>query len=283
MLYIIIPVYNRIKYTTRCIESILKQKISIDYKIVIVDSGSSDNTVGVIKERYCDIIIALGSSDMYWSAAINLGFEKIKQSVSPEDFICFMNDDVQLKNNCLQIIYNQTDDTTICTALSQDESGTVVASGSIVKSWIFARMFHPYRGLKANLIKKDQNIDIDLFTARCVMFSAKLYLMCGGINDKKFPHYGGDDYYSILAKRRGWSIKLLTSARLIVSDNEPHPKSKNSIKRIIFTNFNIKSSINIIKVLNWSLWAPPFYARPTHALMSIVKIIVVQIIRVLRV
>lgn len=45
-LSIIIPAYNAAKYVERCVESILSQDFN-DLEILIVDDGSSDNTLDV--------------------------------------------------------------------------------------------------------------------------------------------------------------------------------------------------------------------------------------------
>lgn len=45
---IIVPVYNAEKYIKKCIESIINQTYK-KIEVVIVDDGSKDNSVGILK------------------------------------------------------------------------------------------------------------------------------------------------------------------------------------------------------------------------------------------
>ena len=50
--------YNQSKYIGICLESILKQKVSFEYEIIVSDDSSTDNTVDIVKkysERYSNI------------------------------------------------------------------------------------------------------------------------------------------------------------------------------------------------------------------------------------
>ena len=74
---VIIPVYNSEKYLDRCLKSLIKQSYS-DIEVIIVDNGSKDNSIEIIKEYskndnrikfyICDTSGA--------SAARNLGLDK---------------------------------------------------------------------------------------------------------------------------------------------------------------------------------------------------------------
>jgi glycosyltransferase involved in cell wall biosynthesis len=50
---IYIPAYNAEKYIQAAIESALKQTYT-DFEIVIVNDGSTDNTLKIIEENYAD-------------------------------------------------------------------------------------------------------------------------------------------------------------------------------------------------------------------------------------
>lgn len=54
---VLMPVWNREKYINECIDSILAQTFT-DFELILVDDGSSDNTVNIIKE-YSDSRIKL--------------------------------------------------------------------------------------------------------------------------------------------------------------------------------------------------------------------------------
>jgi len=51
MIYICIPVHNRIEYTLKCIESIEKQNYK-DYKIIICDDNSTDRTSKILALKW---------------------------------------------------------------------------------------------------------------------------------------------------------------------------------------------------------------------------------------
>lgn len=46
---IIIPCYNCEKTISRCVESLINQKCSFEYEIILIDDGSTDNTLNIIK------------------------------------------------------------------------------------------------------------------------------------------------------------------------------------------------------------------------------------------
>lgn len=73
---VIIPTYNRAKYVTHAIDSVLAQTYS-DYEIIIVDDGSTDNTREVL-ETYMDKIRYLYQDNAGVSAARNTGIKTAK-------------------------------------------------------------------------------------------------------------------------------------------------------------------------------------------------------------
>ena len=51
MIYIVIPVHNRIEKTIKCLNSIYMQNEN-DIQIVVVDDGSNDGTKQILQEKY---------------------------------------------------------------------------------------------------------------------------------------------------------------------------------------------------------------------------------------
>ena len=74
-LSIIIPVYNASKLLNRCLDSIFSQKTHYSYEVILVDDGSSDNSVELIKARKEPNIVLFQQQNAGPSVARNKGVE----------------------------------------------------------------------------------------------------------------------------------------------------------------------------------------------------------------
>jgi glycosyltransferase involved in cell wall biosynthesis len=92
MISIIIPVYNVGEYIEECLKSILMQTYK-DYQIIVVDDGSTDNTMDIIKEyedKFQDFTL-LKQKNQGVSVARNTAFSHVKGEytlyIDPDDFL----------------------------------------------------------------------------------------------------------------------------------------------------------------------------------------------------
>ena len=80
LLSIIVPVYNVEKYIEKCISSLLVPN-SDDYEIIIVNDGTKDNSIDIVKERFNDTRIKIiEQENAGLSAARNHGIKESKGS-----------------------------------------------------------------------------------------------------------------------------------------------------------------------------------------------------------
>lgn len=77
-LSIIIPVYNAIPLLERCLDSIFHQTTQYTYELIIVDDGSTDKSVEIIKARSEENIVLLQQQNAGPAAARNKGVEHAK-------------------------------------------------------------------------------------------------------------------------------------------------------------------------------------------------------------
>lgn len=70
---VIIPVYNRKNFIRHCLESVLAQDFKGDYEIIVVDDGSTDGTVEILKEFSSRVKLHLSPANQGVSSARNQG------------------------------------------------------------------------------------------------------------------------------------------------------------------------------------------------------------------
>lgn len=87
MISIVIPLYNKEKYIKKTLDSVLKQTYS-DYEIIIVDDGSTDGGVDVVRTYTNSSIKLIQQANKGVSAARNTGIINAKY-----DYIAFIDAD----------------------------------------------------------------------------------------------------------------------------------------------------------------------------------------------
>lgn len=97
MISVIIPLYNKEKTIIRTLSSILSQKYD-DYEIIIVNDGSTDNGIEVLKSLQSDKISIFSQPNKGPSAARNLGTCKAKG-----EWIVFMDADDWFEQNAFSV------------------------------------------------------------------------------------------------------------------------------------------------------------------------------------
>ena len=135
---------------------------------------------------------------------------------------------------------------------------------------------HVFQGKKIKNLPNENFVEVDIFTGRCLLHPIEIFKKIGNYDHITFPHYGGDDEFSLRAKKNGY-INLLSLKSIVYLNNK-----KKNIKIVNFKNFsnfffNKKSSSNIIDKFNFTLKVVPFYAKITFFLISVLKSIYIYI------
>lgn len=97
-LSIIIPSFNQAEFLEETILSIINQSYK-NFELIIIDGGSSDGSVDIIKRYINEITYWVSEEDKGQTHAINKGFKKAKG-----DLVCWMNsDDVFCKDAFMKV------------------------------------------------------------------------------------------------------------------------------------------------------------------------------------
>lgn len=101
---IVIPSYNVEKYICACVDSVLNQKYSGDYEIIIVDDGSTDSTLNILMEYdklYESITVIFQENDGAPGKARNQAIE-----IAKGDYLLFLDSDDILPETALTYYYD---------------------------------------------------------------------------------------------------------------------------------------------------------------------------------
>ncbi|NMH88166.1 glycosyltransferase [Flavivirga algicola] len=103
-LSIIVPLYNVEKYVASCIESLLNQNLDAsDYEILIIDDGSTDNSIPIVKK------FEQAHSNIYVHSQENAGVGSARNKgidLAKGKYIYFIDPDDYLASNVLEPILN---------------------------------------------------------------------------------------------------------------------------------------------------------------------------------
>jgi rhamnosyltransferase len=77
---VVIRTLNESELIGRCLETLQSQRGSFDLDVVVVDSGSTDNTIDIAQSRGARIV-KVAPSDFDYSKALNLGIEHVRGEI----------------------------------------------------------------------------------------------------------------------------------------------------------------------------------------------------------
>lgn len=77
-LSIIIVNYNTLQLTRQALQSIYQQTYNFDLEVIVVDNGSADDSVEVIKREFPRIVLVENKENLGFSKANNIGIKKAK-------------------------------------------------------------------------------------------------------------------------------------------------------------------------------------------------------------
>ncbi len=254
VLAVIIPVFNGLDYTRKCLEVLSNQCTEVKengkIEIVLVDDGSTDGTDKWVKENYPEVHIVKGDGNLWWSGAVNKGTQYALERCSATHILWWNNDVVPAWNYLRDLVQ----------LIAESDTNTVIGSKIYYLNkpdmvWSMGGYFNPKTGAKDMLARNeadqgwDEPTEVDWFPGMGTVFPKILFETIGYCDAKNFPQYHGDSDFTWRAKLAGF--RLLTYPQLKIYNDTSHTgrKHNDSFKGLIDSLGDVKSLYNISKDL----------------------------------
>jgi len=247
-LTIIIVNRNNKKILQDCLESIYNTQINYSYEIIAVDNSSEDNSVALIKNKFCDVILIENNKNFGFAKANN---QAIK--IAKTDHVLLLNNDtIMTQKDCFaEMVRFMQENPRVgvlgCKLLYPD--GTLQSLGEKFPSaWevfknqiLFFKTWKRYRQNKGkdNVFKR-----VDYVSGACLLARREVFEKVGMLREDYFM-YGEDAEFCYRVHKAGWEIGVMTNESII------HLHSKSTEKNLTEALYHsINNDLKNIKMIH---------------------------------
>jgi GT2 family glycosyltransferase len=253
MLYIIIPVFNRWHYTRECLES-LRGQTSQDFRTVVVDDGSTDETAAALARDYPEVEVVTGDGNLFWTAGVNAGIRRAL-ALGADRVMTLNNDVVAAPDFVAQMLAAAAQHpTAVLGALEFDANTGETIYGGERLDFRTNTTYKLLEELPAN--QRTGLHPVTYLPGRGLLIPRAVTDKIGLFDEKRLPHYLADFDYTSVARRAGFPVYCNYDAKLSTYPEESGQtltRKQRSIKGYYQHLFSIRGGGNMVNFTHFAL------------------------------
>ena len=200
---IIIPCYNQIRYTYKCLYSIMTHTNPEEtpYEVIIADDVSTDTTKNIVK--YVDNVVVNRNSE-------NLGFLKncnAAAKLAKGEYIYFLNNDTEVHDGYLSSLVDLLDNNS---SIGMAGSKLLFADGKLQEAggiiWSDGTGANYGRGDDPDDYKYNYVKEVDYISGAAIMIRKNLWNVIGGFDERYCPAYCEDSDLAFEVRKYGYKV-----------------------------------------------------------------------------
>ena len=252
MVGIIVPVYNRIESTLRFLQS-TRKLLYKDFKVIIIDDGSTDGTSTIIAKDFPEVILLQGNGNLWWSGATNVG---VRYAIKHKfDYVLTINQDSVFDPNLINELIRVSklnDDAIVGARIMQSNKTHVWALGALIKFRYTGYLGMQYYNLPlAKVAELGEFLSVQALPGDGVLIPVQIFAKIGLYNAKWCPQYHGDTEFTYRANKQGFKVLVSTKTYVVNDEFDSDPK------------FSIWDELFSKK--SWHYWRPNVYFYAKYA------------------
>lgn len=261
---IVIPVFNRKNITIEGLKNIgeaitfYKQESSniFNFKIVVVDDGSTDGTGDWIQLNQPEVTYLKGDGNLWWSGSINMGAKYAVNTLNVSH-VLFWNDDTI----CAKEYFNELEK-------------VILANKQLLESilvskifWLdnqhkllfnFGCYFNPKNGQKTIIGLNSEDtyneiIPVDWSGGMGTLIPSAALIAVNYLDDKNFPQYDGDIDFFLRAKDKKYQAYGIPTLHIYNNPEATGIHSKNKWRDLPAILTSLRSLYNVKKNIKFNL------------------------------
>ncbi|MEM9721828.1 MAG: glycosyltransferase family 2 protein [Bacteroidota bacterium] len=203
MVYIVIPCFNRKKLTRGCLQALENQTYK-DFKVIVVDDGSTDGTANMITREFPETILLFGDGNLFWTGATNKGVRYALENGATH--VMALNDDTVPKEDYMEkmMYWAEQKPNAILGALDYDYNSKKPYFGGEIHNWKTNKSFQ-----LLDRLPPAQHQGLHKVThapGRGLLIPRKIFETIGLFEEKKLPQYAADYDFTFQAAKAGFEI-----------------------------------------------------------------------------
>lgn len=251
--YIIIPVYNRKNFTRICLNAFKRQTYQ-NFRIVIIDDGSTDGTGEMLRNEFPDVIVIKGDGNLFWTKAMNLGVKFALENKA--EYILAINNDVIPYNDYLEkmIFWSMQYPNALLGSYSIDAKTKLPIYGGEIINWKTAKTKYLINSSITNNQKRLQKSTG--LPGRGLLIKAEVFNKIGLFYEKRLKHYLADYDFTMRAAKAGFELFCNYDSILEIFPEESGGRNyiRNKSLRNYFNHiFSIKGAGNVFDFYKFAI------------------------------
>ncbi len=209
---IVILAWNKFSYTYTCLKSILDKTDGITYEVVVVDNGSTDETVNIDK-IIGNIRLVKNTGNKGFVTGCNMG-----AAAASGRYVLFLNNDTKVTEGWLGAMVGVMEKDAKAGMIGAkliyaderlQEAGGIVWNDKANIAWNYGR-FKEKDDCEYNYVK-----EVDFCSGACLLLRRDFFLDLGGFDELYSPAYCEDTDLAFRVRERGYKVIYQPKAEIM--------------------------------------------------------------------